>query len=306
MIGIEECVSYIPENRVDNLEKNPHLTEQSLDKLYGVRYLAQHDKGETAATACMKALKNLHQKKAIDHNDIDLIVVVSQHSQINIPPASTEVHGLGDFPEKTVCFDLSLGCTGYVQGLAVTLSYMKAMNLKRALFFAVETFSDIPTNSSLDVLMGDAASVTLLSEDAIFDAIDFSSGTQGKLGLHLKNYSGQVKMDGAGVYEFVIRFAPKNINQILQKNNLTLNDMDFFAFHQASKRTVDSLSRTMKIPPEKGPFLARDYGNTGSCSIPLLLEKEIHEVKNNKIFIGAFGAGMAWANGILIRRADTK
>ena len=302
MIGIKEIGIHLPEKRVSNAETYPHYEADFFEKTVGVKEVARISPDERPMDLCLKALANLKQK---DQNfkieEVELIVVVTQPSGPVIPPISTEIHGAGDFPESTICFDLSIGCTGFVQGLSIVTSYMQQLGLKKALLFNVETISLTldKKDENLNMLFGDAATVTYLGEEAKYRAIDYNFTTQGKQGKRLRYVAEGTAMNGLGVYDFIIRTAPKAILELMDKHNLKLDDFDCFAFHQASKRSISSLIRTLGVPKDRVPFEIMNYGNTGSCSIPLILEKAIHQ-KHKRIFIGGFGAGMALANGILI------
>lgn len=301
MIGIELIASYVPDGRDLNLEKFPNITLDYLESIAGVVSVSKKESTEVASDLCLKALINLESKKNISTENVDLIIVISQHTKPVIPPISTELHALRDFPERTICFDLAIGCSGYVQALSVAKSYMESFGMKKALLFTVETLSDLPANDELDLLMGDAATVTLLSDDPSYLIGDFEIGTKGGSGNSLKYNGEQVVMDGVGVYNFVVRHVPSAIKKKLRDNQLELNDIDFFAFHQASKRTIDSLVRALKINPEIAPFVSRDFGNTGSCSIPLVLENVIGK-NYQKVLLAGFGAGMAYGINILKKR----
>jgi len=109
-------------------------------------------------------------------------------------------------------------------------------------------------------------------------------------------------MNGSSIFTFTITTVPKAINQFFQKYSLSLDDIDWFVFHQANKYMVDHLVKKMNIPESKAPICIEEYGNTVSSSIPITLkdcqEKGMFQ-KNDKILLVGFGIGYSWGVTLL-------
>ena len=109
-------------------------------------------------------------------------------------------------------------------------------------------------------------------------------------------------MNGKEVFQFAIRKVPQVIEEVLQKNNLTKEEICWFILHQANSRIVDAVSRRLKVDIEKFPMNLQEYGNTSSASIPILLD-ELNQkgvlLKGQKLVLAGFGAGLSWGASIL-------
>ena len=147
-------------------------------------------------------------------------------------------------------------------------------------------------------MFGDAATVTLISENPKW-AIGISDwGTRGTGHDAIKiNDNNVFAMNGRAVFNFAVQTVPKSIEKTLRKNNLSIEDIDIFLLHQASKYVIEIIRKRLKVDEAHLPFKAKDYGNTVSSSIPLLLE-ELDSDFNN-IIISGFGVGLSWGTTLL-------
>ncbi|EAH8202159.1 putative sulfate exporter family transporter [Campylobacter lari] len=204
-------------------------------------------------------------------------------------------------------FGVTLGgggsiCSGYVYGLSIILSFMQNNNLKHGLLFTCDPYRKIidDNDKNTSLLFGDGASVTYISKDFIYTPIAFKFGTDGSKFESILCKKDILSMNGRGVFEFSATTIPKHIMDFLQEEQINLNNVDRFIFHQGSKYIVDTLRQRLKLDEEKVPFDANFYGNTVSSSIPILLENEFKKEKcYNNILISGFGTGLSWASAIL-------
>ena len=101
-----------------------------------------------------------------------------------------------------------------------------------------------------------------------------------------------MKMDGQEVFKFAVRQVPAGISEVLQKNGLSVDDIDYFILHQANRRIVEAVAKRMKVEIEKFPMNLQEYGNTSSASIPLLLDELNRQgklKKGQKLIFAGFG-----------------
>ena len=180
---------------------------------------------------------------------------------------------------------------------------MESNGFKSGLLFTADPYSKIvdPDDKNTAMLFGDAATVTLISDEPQFVAGKFSFGTSGKEGHALSCKDGTLEMNGRAVFSFSARTVPLDVRKVVEGNDLNLNDIDKFVFHQGSKYIVDTISQRLGLPAEKVAFDMYEYGNTVSSSIPLILESEIMDANNNHIVISGFGVGLSWASTVLNR-----
>lgn len=302
MLGIKEIASYLPEKRVSNYDKKIkfELDDDFIENKIGVKSHSLKEENEKSSDLCVKAFDNLIKKIDIDIESIDCCIVVTQNPDFNIPHTSAIVHGKLGLLNKCACFDISLGCSGYVYGLSNILAFMKNNGLKNGLLFTSDPYSDIidKEDKNTALIFGDGSTVTYISEDAIFVPQDFSFGTNGGSYKELI-CEDKLYMNGRAVFNFTATIIPIHIQELLKKNELNDNNIDKYVLHQGSKYIVDTIRKRLKVDESKVPFDMYEYGNTISSSIPIILEKEIRNIKNNIIVVSGFGVGLSWASSIL-------
>lgn len=304
-IGIQEIGVYIPKKRLSNFDliEKFNIDKSFIEKKVGVKFRAVKDISEKTSDLCVKAFKNLMQKVDIDINEIDCCIVVTQNPDVSIPHTSAIVHSKLNLKEDCACFDISLGCSGYVYGLAIAISFMEKMGLKKGLLFTADPYSDIinPEDKNTVLLFGDAATVTLLSTNKLFQLTKTLFSTEGKKFDALTIKSGKLYMNGRAIFNFVLTKVPNQIKKLLTISNLSVKDIDLFLLHPGSKYMVDMLIKRLNLPKEKVPYTMYHYGNTVSSSIPIMLENFLHKREIKRILISGYGVGLSWASAILER-----
>ena len=305
MIGIEHIASFIPQKRISNYERKEkfEIDDYFIEDKIGVRQVSVKDTNMETSDLCLKAFENLTDKTAINKDDIETLVVVTQNPDVNIPHTSAIVHGELELPEDCACFDISLGCTGYVHGLSIIQSFMKENKLKKGLLFTADPYSKIinPDDKNTALLFGDAAAVSFISDNPVFITGAFTFGTVGKDSKHLTCVDSKLYMSGRDVFNFVVKYVSNDIKTLLKNNELTFHDIDKFIFHQGSKYIVDILSQYLNLDAERVVFDILDYGNTVSSSIPIILEKEMADKENCLMVLSSFGVGLSWSSTIVRR-----
>lgn len=304
MIGISEIGVHIPERRVSNLERLDEfaVTEEFVRDKIGVIKRALKEPDQKASDLCVKAFESLKSKKDFDLGDIDCCVVVTQNPDFNIPHTSAIVHGALGLPERCACFDISLGCSGYVYALSVIMGFMQSNGFSKALLFTADPYSQVvsPSDKNTALIFGDAASVTLLEEGAGLTPVGFEFGTRGKDYKQLINKDEALYMNGRAVFNFTATTIPPCVDSLLGRLSLSKHDIVRWYFHQGSKYIVDTIKDRLGLPSEKVAFDMYEYGNTVSSSIPILLETEISDLKtDDKVVISGFGVGLSWASAVL-------
>jgi len=304
MIGITEIGSYIPGKRISNIERKEQFDtdEDFIYNKIGVSKVAVKDEDEETSDLAVKAFQNLEKKITINRNEIEAVILITQNPDSNIPHSSALIHKALDLPESAACFDISLGCSGFVYGLSVIKSFMEANGMKKGLLFTSDPYSKIidPKDKNTALLFGDAASTTYLTDNPVYEIGNFTFGTIGKESANLTCNKNVLSMNGRGIFNFAARYIPVDIKNLLSKSNLNIEDIDKFIFHQGSKYIIDTLIKRTGIDGGKVIFDIEDYGNTVSSSIPIILEKILHDHNNKYIFISGFGVGLSWSSNILI------
>lgn len=302
MLGIENIATYIPETKKSNYELKDkfEIDDDFIENKIGVKYRALKDEGFKSSDMCVKAFENLQKNSNINAEEIECCIVVTQNPDFNIPHTAAIVHGKLDLSVNCAAFDISLGCSGYVYGLSNIISFMKNNDMKKGILFTSDQYSDIVDvdDKNTALLFGDAATVTLIGEDATFVPIDFSFGTNGKDYKELI-CEDELCMNGRAVFSFTATTAPKHITALLEKNDLIDDDIEKYYLHQGSKYIVDTIRKRLKVDENKVPFDMAEYGNTVSSSIPIVLAKEMNSLTKEKMVLSAFGVGLSWASAII-------
>jgi 3-oxoacyl-[acyl-carrier-protein] synthase III len=108
-------------------------------------------------------------------------------------------------------------------------------------------------------------------------------------------------MRGNAIFNFAATAVPKSIQSVLDVSHLSIDQVDLFALHQGSRYIVETIAKRMKIPEEKAPFVAAEYGNVVSSSIPFILEPYFQEPDIERIIASGFGVGLSWTTTLLTR-----
>lgn len=302
MLGIEKIATYIPQTKKSNydLKEKFEMDDDFIENKIGVKYHAVKDEGLQSSDMCVKAFGNLQKIADINAGEIECCIVVTQNPDFNIPHTAAIVHGKLDLPTNCAAFDISLGCSGFIYGLSNIISFMKNNGMKKGLLFTSDQYSNIVDDEDKNtaLLFGDAATVALISNEASLIPIDFSFGTNGKEYQELI-CKDSLYMNGRAVFSFTATTAPKHIKALLEKNNITDDNIEKYYLHQGSKYIVDTIRKRLKVNIDKVPFDIAEYGNTISSSIPIILSKDIDNLPKGKIVLSAFGVGLSWASAII-------
>lgn len=304
-IGIKDIASYIPENRISNYDRKDlfQITDNFIENKLGVRKIAVKRDDEETSDLCVKAYENLLRKTSPASSDIEVLAVVTQNPDTKVPHTSSIVHGKLGLKEDCACFDISLGCAGFVYGLGIVQSFMKEHGFRTGLLFTADPYSKIVdmNDKNTSLLFGDASAVTLISDSPLYVSLGMTFGTFGADYRELSCADGKLNMNGRAVLNFIMKYVPDDIHALLKKSKIGLHDIDKFVFHQGSRYIVDMLSRRLKLDKDKVVFDIYDYGNTVSSSIPIILEKEMSNPDNRRILMSGFGTGLSWSSAILER-----
>lgn len=310
MIGIQDIASYIPEQRISNYTKKEKfgIDDKFIEEKIGIKHVALKNNDSETSSLCIRAFENLRHNTGLKIDDIETIAVVTQNPDMNIPHTSAILHGMLGLSESCSCFDISLGCSGFVHGLSIIQSFMLSNNIKKGVFFTADPYSKIviTEDKNTSLLFGDAATATLISDMPLYKSGIFTFGTSGREYNELRCDNGKLYMNGRAVFNFSVRYIPIDIKKLLEKNQIPIENINRFVFHQGSKYMIDTIISRMGLDKNRVPFDICDYGNTVSSSIPIILEKEIKNPNNKYIVISGFGVGLSWSSGLLIRTHQGK
>lgn len=314
--AITAVQGYVPPDLLTNkdLEKMVDTTDEWIRSRTGIeeRHIL---KGEGLGTSdmAMEAVNGLLKKRGITANDIDLLICATVTPD-HIFPATANIICDKIGAKNAFGFDLGAACSGFLFALATGSQYIETGKYKKVVVVGADKMSAIIdyTDRTTCVLFGDGAGAVLLepTEDnvGIMDSILRSDGN-GRHYLHQKA-GGSVKppthatidarehyvfQDGQPVFKAAVVGMADVSAEIMEKNQLTADDVAYLVPHQANLRIIDATARRMGVGNEKVMINIHKYGNTTAATIPLCLwDWESKLKKGDNLILAAFGGGFTW------------
>lgn len=268
------------------------------------RYFCEKEKNwELAAGAAKKAIMNA----GIRTEDIGACIVATFTPDDAAPSVACMLQKELGIPKEVPSFDINAACSGFLYGLRLASGLFYDQEKPYTLVIGSEQISTrIDMNDrSTCVLFGDGAGAVILKKDENIPFICMlgAAGDQEALGCKaVNNGKPYIYMDGQKVFKFAVNAIVKVIRDILDKTDMTLDDIDFVVCHQANKRIIQHVITRMKCNPDKFYINLEKYGNTSAASIPIALD-EMNEMKmltaGRRILCVGFGAGFTWGGALM-------
>ena len=305
MIGkIYGTGSYIPSKVVTNhdLEKVVETNDEWIRERTGIgtRHIAERESTVSMAT---ESAKRAIEMAGIQPEEIDLILVSTISPNTILPCVACEVQKEVGAVHAT-CFDLNAACTGFLYAYNTAQAYITAEIYKTVLIIGSEALSSIVDwkDRNTCILFGDGAGAVILKaeEQGIFCPYTRSDGEKGQALTCLPG--GTIQMNGQLIFRFAVKQVPLCIQELLQEQNISLKEIDYFILHQANKRIVEAVAKRLGVTIEKFPMNLQKYGNTSSASIPILLDELNRQgqlKRGMKIVLAGFGAGLSWGASLI-------
>lgn len=330
MAFIKGISYYLPEKVVSNEELLKEFPEWSVDKVaakVGVnsRHLAAAD--ETAGDLAEKAARKLFEEYNVDPKSIDFVMLCTQSSDYMLPSTACILQNRLGIPTSAGAFDYNLGCSGCVYGLAIAKGLISAGIAKNVLLLTAETYQKYlhPLDKSNRSIFGDGAAACLISTEGFAEIGEFSLGTDGsgaenlilksgaarqpqKTGVETTDDDGHIRrddylyMDGSSIFNFTLEAVPAMMKQILEKNKLEKDEIDYYVFHQANKFMLNTIRKVCTLPKDKFYINLEETGNTVSSTVMIALKDNINNGSIHSgmsVMISGFGVGLSWGGTIL-------
>jgi 3-oxoacyl-[acyl-carrier-protein] synthase-3 len=271
-------------------------------------------RGEGLGTSHMAAEAGLLEKTGTRPDEIDLLICATTTPDMQFPSTANlicDMVGIRDIGS----FDVQAACSGFLYSLNIASQFIANGSARKIIVVGADKMSSIIdyTDRATCVIFGDGAGAVLLEPSTtgygIMDSLVRSDGS-GWVHLHQKAGGSRipasaesvalrqhyVHQEGAAVYKFAIAKMAEVAGEILTRNNLRADMIDWLVPHQANKRIIESTAEKMKLPMEKVMVTIHKYGNTTNATIPLCLWDYEPQLKaGNKMLLAAFGGGFTWA-----------
>lgn len=321
---------YLPERQVSNEELVAEFPEWSVEKVaskVGVnsRHIAAED--ETAGDMAEKAARKLFQEYHISPEEIDFLLFCTQSPDYFLPSTACILqHRLG-IPTHSGAFDYNLGCSGCIYGLGMAKGLIAAGMAKNVLLLTAETYNKYlhPSDKSNRSIFGDGAAACLVSTDGFAEIGDFVFGTDGggannlivktgaarhreKTGQYVQDeeghtwYDDYLYMNGGAIFNFTLEAVPALVKELLEKNSLQKEEVDYYIFHQANKFMLNTIRKVCALPKDKFYINLENVGNTVSSTVLIGLKDCLSNgtiTQGMKVMITGFGVGLSWGGTVL-------
>ena len=315
---------FVPEKILNNQHFESYLdtSDEWIRQRTGVVQRHQAEKCTPNSDLALKAALEAMEMSGTTAEEIDLIIIATITPDRLFPSTACTLQAkLGAV--NAGAYDLSAACSGFVYGLSMAHGQIALGHVKKALVIGSEVMSSILDYEERGtcVLFGDGAGAVIVEEATeengrIVDYIIKADGTNGDI-LHMpaggslnpttletvQRNMHNVKMEGKKVFKLAIKHMGKLAREIVERNGLTLNDIDLICIHQANIRIVQSVMANLSLDMDEMSYNnISEYGNTTAASIPLCMYgafKEEKMKKGDRVLILTFGAGLTFTAVIL-------
>tara|TARA_Y100001958_G_C21248633_1_gene581693 strand:- start:4888 stop:5901 length:1014 start_codon:yes stop_codon:yes gene_type:complete len=301
----------------------PEYNFERFEKKVGIKNRFICDENENIITLALKSCRKLFKNSSIDKTNIEFLILCTQSPEYYIPSNSCILQDKLGLKNCVGSFDFNLGCSGYVYGLSIAKGLIESGQVKNVLLVTSETYSKYINKKDLinQLIFSDASTATLIEKSNSKDINNFIFGTDGsgfdKLIVKNNFFNKEINpeyqcyakinyyndnnlyMDGPSIFNFTTQNIPKLLEDILKKNNLKKEDVDYYIPHQANKFLLNSIRKLANIDEHRFIIDLENYGNTVSGTIPISLKnvslKSKKSKKSKKIVLCGFGVGLSWS-----------
>ena len=310
--------SYLPDEIVsnDDLSKILDTSDEWITSRSGIKQRHRAADGEATSDIALAAAQQAVSHAGITAGDIDMIIVSTTTPDLTFPATAALVQKkLGI--SHGAAFDVQAVCSGFVYGLSVASAMVETGQAERALLIGAETMTRLLDweDRATAVLFGDGGGAVVLeatdidaeTEPHIIGSYLRSDGNLTDLlyvdgGPSTTGTTGKLRMQGREVYRHAVGNIAEAINSLLQRHELTVDDIDWFVPHQANKRIIDGVAKKIGLPAEKTVVTVQSHANTSAASIPLALHELVKSGRvssGDLIMLEAMGGGLTWGANLI-------
>lgn len=321
--------SYFPEHILTNEELSslfPEWTPKKIEKKLGIKQRHIAGENETAMDMAIKACEELFHE--FDRSKIDFLLLCTQSPDYYLPTSACIMQDRLGLRTEIGALDFNLGCSGFVYGLSIAKGFISAGIANNVLLVVSETYSNHlhPLDKGNRSIFGDAAVAILVEKTDLEKIHHFALGTDGSGWNNLIVPNGALRnrthskaedwtdengalrnddtlyMNGPEIFNFTIEAVPKLVKQVLEKNSMNLNEVDYVIFHQANQYMLEYLREIVGIEEDRFYIDLSETGNTVSATIPIALDNCIKKgtvAPGDKVLLAGFGVGYSYGAVII-------
>ncbi|MDI6653729.1 beta-ketoacyl-ACP synthase III [Gluconobacter japonicus] len=306
---------YLPRTVVtnDDLAQKIDTSDEWIRARTGItqRHIVSGD--ETTASMAAEAARQALEQAGVNADEVDAILVATSTPDQVFPAAATQVQALlGN--TRGFGFDISAACSGFVYALASANSFIQSGLAKKVLVIGSEVFSRLLdwNDRTTCVLFGDGAGAVLLEAGAedgegVLSTHLHSDGRSGDI-LYVDGAVGcsgttqHLKMMGREVFRHAVVKLSQAVDEALEANNLTGQDIQWLVPHQANLRIIDGMAKKLALPSDRVVVTVDRHANTSAASIPLALNEAVRDgriQKGDLVLMEALGGGLTWGSALV-------
>ncbi len=311
--------SYLPEKILtnDDLSKIVDTSDEWIAARTGIRQRHIAAEGETTSDLGYNAAVRAMEAAGVVASEIDLIVVGTTTPDLIFPSTACLIqHRLG--ANGCAAFDVNAACSGFVYALTVADKFIRSGSAKTALVIGTETLTRMVdwSERTTCVLFGDGAGAVVLKADTetgILSTHMHADGGKKELlwnpvGVSVgfkpdeKNAGVRILMTGNEVFKHAVKALDSVVEEALDANGLSREDIDWLIPHQANLRIIEATAKRLAMPMERVIVTVDRHGNTSSGSVPLALDEAVRTGKIQRgqlVLLEAFGGGFTWGSALL-------
>jgi len=316
--------SYTPPKVLTNadLEKMVDTTDEWITQRTGIKERFIAEENQTTSDLAYEAAKVAIERAGIEKEEVDAIIVATITPDYFCMPSTACVVADKLGIKNVMAFDISAACSGFVYTLNIAKSFIESGMKKNVLIIGAEKLSSIVdyTDRTTCILFGDGAGAAIIgaTEDKSKAIIDVKTSADGEFQDFLVTPGGGSKnpcskdtlenklqylqMKGNETFKLAVNTLTNDVKEILEQNNITSDDLDYFIPHQANFRIIDAVGRKLKIPKEKTVLTVHKYGNTSAASIPMAINDWYEQGKlksGDLMLLDTFGGGLTWGSALV-------
>lgn len=308
----------VPEKQIDNkyFETLIETTDEWIVSRTGIRTRYHTGPEEFTSDLCVRAVQDLSAKYDVALDDVDMIIVATTSPDQPMPSMACRVQYRMNMP-RAGALDVYAACAGFSYGVVMAKGLIAGGMHRKILVIGAETLSKVTdfTDRTSCFLFGDGAGAVLIEAAEIGNIGACVTGANGEGGTDLyisgfaKTIDGQelkmnrcIVQNGRKVFKWAVNKMSEQMKVLAEKNNLTLDQIDWFVPHSANLRIIEAICNETGFPFEKTLESIVNYGNTSSATIPIALYNGIQSGKvkrGDRIMILGFGGGLAFAGAVI-------
>lgn len=312
-IRISGIAAAVPENVVEiealKATEDPKMIDTFIKKT-GIVKIHRADFSQTAADFAFTAAVALREAGKYQNEEIGVLIDMTQNPDYRTPSTALALHKRLELEKSCMAFDVNLGCSGFVYGVTIAASLLKATDAKKALVLVGDSLArhrlkDFERSSNTSLLFGDAGTAVLLEKDEkekIFSAL--MSDGKGHKALSVpyggwKHPMGPESLPGddIAVFNFTISEVPVLLKDFMEKTGTNVDMFDSLILHQANRMIMKQIAKKIKMPMEKVPVSLDRFGNTSGASDPLTIVDRYGDENDGKLLnllVSGYGIGLSW------------